>query len=240
MAGNQERDSGGNEGCGVRTKSKHKVFGHYNNTAKTHPWLCDICSCEITNGSGYIEITDWPVGETPGGYPHCPTPELEFESPILIGDLMKLQKPQERIAFRVYHVSCDPRPDATGYLIAVERAMTAEQWLEWTRHLTEKNWMSLDDLGRFVKLWWERRLPCVSKGRKNISTKLRTEILERDGFIYHRCGRKAPDVVLHIDHIVPIARGGETKANNLQILCSDCNIGKGAKLPHQHDLMGVR
>lgn len=43
---------------------------------------------------------------------------------------------------------------------------------------------------------------------------------------------------LHVDHIVPVARGGKTELGNLQLLCRFCNISKGAKpftewLPHR-------
>lgn len=34
---------------------------------------------------------------------------------------------------------------------------------------------------------------------------------------------------LHVDHIVPVARGGRTEPGNLQLLCRFCNISKGAK-----------
>jgi len=44
------------------------------------------------------------------------------------------------------------------------------------------------------------------------------------------CGRKPPDVVLHIDHIHPIAKGGGNERENLRVLCAECNLGKGAKL----------
>lgn len=35
----------------------------------------------------------------------------------------------------------------------------------------------------------------------------------------------------HVDHIVPLARGGINDVTNLQLLCSSCNIGKAAKAP---------
>ena len=35
---------------------------------------------------------------------------------------------------------------------------------------------------------------------------------------------------LHVDHIVPIAKGGTHGIGNLQVLCSTCNRSKGAKL----------
>jgi 5-methylcytosine-specific restriction endonuclease McrA len=34
---------------------------------------------------------------------------------------------------------------------------------------------------------------------------------------------------MHGDHIVPWSRGGHTTADNLQMLCRDCNLKKGAQ-----------
>lgn len=45
-----------------------------------------------------------------------------------------------------------------------------------------------------------------------------------------RCGRGKEDgVKLHVDHIVPVSRGGKSVMDNLQTLCEDCNYGKGNK-----------
>ena len=43
------------------------------------------------------------------------------------------------------------------------------------------------------------------------------------------CGRspaKDMNIELHVDHIMPYSKGGETVIENLQTLCSDCNLGK--------------
>ena len=67
------------------------------------------------------------------------------------------------------------------------------------------------------------------KTSRDPSMKLRFEILKRDNFNCCACGAspaKDPSVELHIDHIVPWSKGGETIADNLQTLCSKCNIGK--------------
>lgn len=65
-----------------------------------------------------------------------------------------------------------------------------------------------------------------------ISLGLRFEVLKRDNFKCVSCGRSpATDagVQLHIDHIVPFAKGGKTILTNLQTLCSGCNLGKSNK-----------
>ena len=68
-----------------------------------------------------------------------------------------------------------------------------------------------------------------SKPTRSISDKLRYQVLKRDNFKCCACGAspaKDPSVELHIDHIIPWSKGGETKLENLQTLCSRCNIGK--------------
>ncbi len=63
--------------------------------------------------------------------------------------------------------------------------------------------------------------------RKGISHRLRFEVMRRDFFQCVYCGRKPPSVELHLDHIQPVAKGGETIAQNLRTSCHDCNAGKG-------------
>lgn len=64
---------------------------------------------------------------------------------------------------------------------------------------------------------------------RNINTRLRFQVLARDNFKCCACGAspaKDPSVELHVDHIIPWAKGGETVIDNLQTLCSKCNLGK--------------
>jgi hypothetical protein len=62
--------------------------------------------------------------------------------------------------------------------------------------------------------------------RKGLSKKLRFEVFKRDSFKCVYCGRSAPDVVLHVDHIVPASKGGTNEITNLVTACADCNLGK--------------
>jgi hypothetical protein len=66
--------------------------------------------------------------------------------------------------------------------------------------------------------------------RKGISKGLRFDIFKRDGFTCQYCGRQPPEVILHLDHITPIARSGTNDEMNLVTSCAECNMGKGKKL----------
>ena len=51
--------------------------------------------------------------------------------------------------------------------------------------------------------------------RKPIPKKLRFEVFKRDRFTCQYCGRMSPDVILEVDHIKPVAEGGEDEILNL-------------------------
>lgn len=66
--------------------------------------------------------------------------------------------------------------------------------------------------------------------RKLMSKDLRMRIMKRDKYTCQMCGKFMPDEVgLHIDHIVPVSKGGKSVESNLRVLCSKCNGRKGAK-----------
>lgn len=61
-----------------------------------------------------------------------------------------------------------------------------------------------------------------------VSKRLRFEILRRDNHACRYCGRSAPEVKLHVDHVVPVTLGGRDDPANLVTACSDCNTGKSS------------
>lgn len=64
------------------------------------------------------------------------------------------------------------------------------------------------------------------------SISLRYDVLKKDGYKCVLCGKSPATnqgVELHIDHIIPYSLGGETVIDNLQTLCSSCNLGKSNK-----------
>lgn len=68
---------------------------------------------------------------------------------------------------------------------------------------------------------------------RGISTKLRAEVLDRNGFTCQMCGLTPGDidpgtgrkVRLHLGHIVDKSLGGRDELSNLRALCSTCNQG---------------
>jgi hypothetical protein len=67
------------------------------------------------------------------------------------------------------------------------------------------------------------------KTSRTINWRLRFIVMRRDNFKCKSCGRSPaidPSIILHVDHVKAWANGGETVLENLQTLCSKCNIGK--------------
>ena len=64
---------------------------------------------------------------------------------------------------------------------------------------------------------------------RNINYRTRFKVMQRDNFKCQICGASPATqagVLLHIDHIVPVAKGGQATMDNLQTLCQKCNLGK--------------
>src|SRR6266487_210792 len=66
--------------------------------------------------------------------------------------------------------------------------------------------------------------------RYSLSKSVRFEVLKRDSFTCQYCGNKAPNVLLEIDHIHPVVKGGGNEILNLVTACRDCNGGKRDQL----------
>lgn len=83
--------------------------------------------------------------------------------------------------------------------------------------------------------WMSKRIKFQNSvaGQRALMTKsLRDEIKERDDHTCQNCGLSSymePNLLLEIDHIRPLSKGGMTTRENLQTLCWRCNRTKAAK-----------
>jgi len=72
--------------------------------------------------------------------------------------------------------------------------------------------------------------PALQEERSRaLSWRLRFLVMRKDDFKCQCCGNSpalSPGLVLHVDHVHPWSKGGDTKIDNLQTLCEQCNIGK--------------
>ena len=67
----------------------------------------------------------------------------------------------------------------------------------------------------------------AGKRREPIPEAVRREVFRRDG---GRCAACGSDELLQFDHVIPVALGGASTPENLQLLCAPCNREKGADL----------
>ena len=75
----------------------------------------------------------------------------------------------------------------------------------------------------------ERLVLPTRRTNRDVNWRLRFLVMKKDNFKCKNCGRSPaanPTIILHVDHIRAWANGGETVLENLQTLCSKCNIGK--------------
>lgn len=106
--------------------------------------------------------------------------------------------------------ACFTQPDGMRVFKRVTDARTGRRWSAddldklYQRVRKEKSGHVREALeyGEYLKLIWQVPLQCAT------------------------CGSKPPEVVLHIDHIEPVSRGGRTTRENLQFLCESHNLKK--------------
>ena len=95
--------------------------------------------------------------------------------------------------------------------------------------------MDIDNLNRFVVYLAEKiKFNKSAAGQRALMTsRLREHIKQRDHYTCRYCGAslaEEPHLLLEIDHIVPVSKGGMTTEDNLQTLCWKCNRSKSNKV----------
>lgn len=84
--------------------------------------------------------------------------------------------------------------------------------------------------GIFANPTLEPEMLGLEESVRKVSNSLRFDVFQRDEHTCQYCGRKAPEVELQADHLIPVARGGTDAFDNLVTSCRECNSGKSAKI----------
>jgi len=80
---------------------------------------------------------------------------------------------------------------------------------------------------RIIRLLFYDRLP------RNEVKFNRRNIFARDKNSCQYCGRKRPTSELSLDHVIPKSMGGKSAWENMVCACTECNVKKGGRTPHQ-------
>jgi len=135
------------------------------------------------------------------------------------------------------------------YSFELERIDSPQKLLAFLDHILTKTWkhstgqrvgLLIGEVSRHfgwdlhgAERWAEKpvsRTSTAAQERARLTPSLRYDVLLRDDFRCRACGFSVESGAhLHIDHIQPVSKGGLTEINNLQALCSICNLGKGAR-----------
>jgi len=75
----------------------------------------------------------------------------------------------------------------------------------------------------------------------NVPASLRRQVVQQAGELCEYCGlaQAGQEAVFHVDHITPLAAGGETRLDNLALACVSCSLRKGARQRAVDPVTGV-
>lgn len=127
-----------------------------------------------------------------------------------------------------------------GFAVIDESVLTVEYKFSYTSGggMAQRSFtvpMTEETIAELIKVL-ESKLTAsaFAKEQRTLMTKkLREFIKTRDNFTCCNCGNSThvePNLLLEIDHIIPVAKGGRTEEDNLQTLCWKCNRAKSDKI----------
>ncbi len=109
------------------------------------------------------------------------------------------------------------------------REANRERYNAWQRKHRAANRQK----SRFMGTYYQRRRKARKQAAEGTHTpeEIQQQYQRQKGCCYY-CGEKVGNNY-HVDHIVPLSRGGSNDISNLVIACPTCNLRKHDKLPHE-------
>jgi 5-methylcytosine-specific restriction endonuclease McrA len=166
-------------------------------------------------------------------------PDIDlYENILTLWQHYGRQPRRDELAFAPSHISQSPYNHRFGSWMNALKAFV-DYANENVSETTEKPVKEETEILKISESRIETVVVIRHKTGRNPSLRLRWRVLQRDNFKCCGCGASPAitlGVELHVDHIDPWSKGGETVLENLQTLCSKCNLGKSNLLPEFVDL----
>lgn len=121
---------------------------------------------------------------------------------------------------------------------AKNKERRAEKSREWWLANSEAN-------NAYIRQWRKespKYLATKAKRRETISQACiieqfsRQAVYDRDGGFCYICGKPVDQNNWHLDHVVPLTRGGDHAFDNCAVTHPVCNLKKGTKTPWEMDM----
>lgn len=200
-------------------------------------------SKDILDYSKKILKGDYKFQNSEDGFPLCPVCEREFkDTDTVIKHLMRNKKEYEEIKFSEDDFPYDPPRKIEAEILKSkdELEIRVGDSCFIFDYLKDKDTTGIKDsifehimksrlrqeIRKMKQAEWSPKKKFIVNKRNAISSRLRFEILKRDGYTCQYCGRKPPKVELEVDHIEPYSKTRDNNPENLITACEDCNRGK--------------
>lgn len=85
----------------------------------------------------------------------------------------------------------------------------------------------------WVRAWNQKRRCALRAAEGSFTGEQILDKLSKQRDKCANCKKKLSSGKYHIDHVMPISKGGSNYISNIEILCVKCNLTKHAKLPEQ-------
>ncbi len=207
-----------------------KIYNHRKFTGREFDLVASYCKCSVVKS----RFGSWEEALAKVGAVHAPKKKDRsyISNTALFEEMARVW---QAVGHRPSQVEWDAHNPAYSYTTYKTRF---QGWLnacaDFIEYASERadiiqnvNPISAKESSKSVALPKPKR-----EDRRDVPAKLRVRLYVRDNFCCRFCGNSPAinrGVILHIDHIVPYARGGKTVEENLRVLCQQCNLGKGVE-----------
>jgi hypothetical protein len=198
-------------GVFVQTHTRHKPLSNQKLCVGQTVWMKWVSGPIVARS----KLLSWHSGEfADGNINHVR--ELTIGSGLFgLSDYWQSVSTKHNGFYTVIHLSEEEWVDDLVYPVAKS---FGSSWVYLDSDFKQCSWLSSLD---------EEKDEATTDRRTALPAQLRFLVLRRDNYTCRYCGRKAPNVELHVDHVVPWSTVREHKIDNLVASCRDCNLGKG-------------